>query len=76
MSTGARSIHRYRGIGVSTPILDELVDLAMSAGAYGAKLSGAGGGGVVIALVDKPDRVLEAARTAGVDAFACKPEAA
>ena len=61
-----------REIGVSTPTLDDLVDLALSAGAYGAKLSGAGGGGVVIALVDDPARVLGAAARAGVTAFACR----
>jgi galactokinase len=39
---------------VSLPRLDKLVEEAIDAGAYGAKLSGAGLGGVVIALA--PDR--------------------
>ena len=39
-------------IGVSTPLLDQLVDAARSAGALGAKLSGGGGGGNMIALVE------------------------
>jgi galactokinase (EC 2.7.1.6) len=39
---------------VSLPKLDRLVEEAIEAGAYGAKLSGAGMGGVVIALA--PDR--------------------
>ena len=39
-------------IGVSTPLLDRLVQTARDAGAAGAKLSGGGGGGNVIALVD------------------------
>jgi len=39
-------------IGVSTPLLDRLIAAARSAGAGGAKLSGAGGGGNIIALVD------------------------
>ena len=39
---------------VSLPRLDRLVEEAIDAGAYGAKLSGAGLGGVVIALA--PDR--------------------
>lgn len=56
-------------IGVSTPELDALVDLARGAGARGAKLSGAGGGGVVLALVDEPEPVLAAAARAGVAAF-------
>jgi galactokinase len=37
---------------VSTPELDLLVALAQSAGAYGARLLGAGFGGAVLALVD------------------------
>lgn len=56
-------------IGVSTPALDRLVDLALQAGAFGAKLAGAGGGGVVIALCPDPQRLLEAAAKAGVKAI-------
>ncbi len=62
-----------REIGVSTPRLDELVALALDAGAHGAKLSGAGGGGIVLALVDDPEPVLAAARARGIDAFGCAP---
>ncbi|TVQ92493.1 MAG: mevalonate kinase [Deltaproteobacteria bacterium] len=65
--------HLLRRLGVSTPALDELVQLALDAGAYGAKLSGAGGGGVVLALVDEPDPVLRAAERAGVASFVCRP---
>src|SRR5438105_862562 len=35
------------GLGVSTPQLDSLCEAARAAGAYGAKLTGAGGGGAV-----------------------------
>ncbi len=42
-----------RAIGVSSPELDALVAAARGAGAAGAKLSGAGWGGVMIALVDE-----------------------
>lgn len=59
-------------IGVSTPTLDTLVDLALSAGAHGAKLSGAGGGGVVLALVGDPAPILTAARERGISAFCCR----
>jgi mevalonate kinase len=62
--------HRLLGeIGVSTPELDALVDFALRNGALGAKLSGAGGGGVVLALVAEPEPFLSAARTAGLTAF-------
>ncbi len=45
-----------RQIGVSHERLEELISAALDAGAYGAKLTGAGGGGVVIALVDENSR--------------------
>jgi mevalonate kinase len=41
-------------IGVSTTLLDQLVERANAKGSYGAKLTGAGGGGSIIAL-PKPD---------------------
>ena len=41
-----------REIGVSSPEIEMLVDAAIRVGARGAKLSGAGRGGNVIALVD------------------------
>ena len=37
-------------IGVSHPTLEKLVETARNAGALGAKLTGAGGGGCMIAL--------------------------
>ena len=59
-----------RTLGVSTPHLDHLVDFALQHGALGAKLSGAGGGGVVVALAPDPQPLLTAARRAGHAAFA------
>ena len=44
-----------REIGVSSPEIEALVDAALRAGAGGAKLSGAGRGGNVIALVSEED---------------------
>jgi mevalonate kinase len=38
-------------LGVSTKKLDQMCEASISAGAYGAKLSGAGGGDCIIALV-------------------------
>jgi mevalonate kinase len=45
-----RNHELLRQIGVSTPRLDSLVVAARKAGALGAKLTGAGGGGCIIAL--------------------------
>lgn len=42
--------HLLATLGVSTPTLDSLVHCAMQAGALGAKLTGAGGGGCVLVL--------------------------
>jgi len=39
-------------LGVSSPEIDDLVAAALDAGALGAKVSGSGGGGIVIALTD------------------------
>jgi mevalonate kinase len=59
-------------IGVSTPKIAELIQLARGAGALGVKLSGAGGGGIVLALTPQgPEQVLAAAAQRGIDAFAC-----
>lgn len=44
-------------IGVSTAELEGMVNIARAAGAAGAKLTGAGGGGSIVALC--PDRVTE-----------------
>lgn len=56
-----------REIGVSSPALDTLVKAARHAGAGGAKLSGAGRGGNLIALVtaETGEAVTAALRTAG-----------
>ena len=46
--------HRLlKELGVSTAKLDKMCEAAIKAGAYGAKLSGAGGGDCMIALVPK-----------------------
>ncbi len=52
---------------VSSPELDQLVELSMAAGALGAKLSGGGRGGNMIALVtyDTEETVHDALRQAG-----------
>lgn len=58
-------------IGVSHELLDRLVAAARRAGAYGAKLTGAGGGGCMIALTNREmlEKVALAIRDAGGAAF-------
>ncbi len=51
-------------LGVSSPELNRLVD-ASKIYSYGAKLTGAGGGGSMIALTDRPDKVSETIRLRG-----------
>ena len=46
-------------IGVSTPELERMIELARQSGAVGAKLTGAGGGGSIVALC--PGKVEEVA---------------
>jgi mevalonate kinase len=48
-------------IGVSCPEIDRLIDAALGAGAWGAKLSGSGGGGIIIALTS-PENCLAVAQ--------------
>jgi mevalonate kinase len=60
------------GLFVSTQEIERLCDLARTAGALGAKLTGAGGGGCVVALVEGSqvaDRVLDAWKGEGFDGF-------
>jgi mevalonate kinase len=60
-------------LGVSSDDLDHLVHLARRAGALGAKLTGAGVGGAIIALPgqapDAAQRILDAMTTVGAVAF-------
>ena len=62
-----RSHELLQQIGASHPQLDLLCTAARAAGALGAKLTGAGGGGVMIALVtaETEARVAAALAAAG-----------
>lgn len=51
-------------LGVSSPELQKLVDAALPY-SYGAKLTGGGGGGSMIALTDKPEKVYRAIELRG-----------
>jgi mevalonate kinase len=58
------------GLFVSTPEIESACAIARSSGALGAKLTGAGGGGCVIALADgDPEPILKAWRADNLQCF-------
>lgn len=60
---------------LSTPRLEELCVAAREAGAAGAKVTGAGGGGCMVALAPDgsvAEHILEALRSAGAESFVTK----
>ena len=60
-------------LGVGHPMLDRLVQAARKT-SYGAKLTGAGGGGSIVALSDRPAETVEAIRAAGGKAFVVRSD--
>ena len=58
-------------LGVSSPELNKLVNAALPY-SYGAKLTGAGGGGCMIALTDSPDKVCKAIEARGGKSYVVK----
>jgi mevalonate kinase len=52
-------------LGVSAPEVEALAAAARRAGALGAKLTGGGAGGAVLALAAEPERVAAALRADG-----------
>lgn len=58
-------------LGISSDAIERLISAARRAGALGAKLTGAGGGGCIIVLPEKSNvqGVTEAIRSAGGEAF-------
>jgi len=61
-------------VGVSNDTLDEMVDLCASLGSYGAKLTGAGGGGSVVAVAPeaKEKSIVSGLTARGFETFAVK----
>lgn len=59
--------------GVSTPTIEKMLHVARGAGAFGAKLTGAGHGGAILAVTGGPSRaVRDALRAAGFQALTCR----
>jgi galactokinase len=57
-------------LGISTPKIDGMIEAALKAGAYGAKINGSGGGGCMFAYApENPDKVKQAVELAGGEAF-------
>ncbi|MDA4125189.1 MAG: mevalonate kinase [Thaumarchaeota archaeon] len=58
-------------LGVSNESLDRLVDLSLSLGSYGAKLTGAGGGGSVVSVAPegKEKRIISGLKARGFETF-------
>lgn len=59
-----RNQEMLREVGVSSPEIEEAVELCLRSGALGAKLTGAGGGGCVIAVAEE-EKILEVADRVG-----------
>jgi len=58
------------GLKISTPKIDSMIQAALNAGAYGAKINGSGGGGCMFAYCpENPERVVNAVQEAGGYAF-------
>jgi D-glycero-alpha-D-manno-heptose-7-phosphate kinase len=60
---------RKNAPGITTPLIDRLIEVTRKAGSTGAKVCGAGGGGCVLFLVepDAKDRVARAIEAAGAE---------
>ncbi len=59
----------FERLGLNTKETDEIISVARKHGAYGAKISGAGGGGCVLALAKEPAKLLPLFSKLGYPAF-------
>jgi mevalonate kinase len=78
MNENQHYLSKYLKVSGSCPVspshLDRLIQAALGSGALGAKLSGSGGGGAMVALSEPEDveAVARAIRRAGGDAYITK----
>ena len=75
-SQRSRDLGCWDGISFCTPAIDALCSTMKREGAYGAKLTGAGGGGAVIALHPQPEQLVRRLEHDGVRAFTSSWEGA
>jgi len=61
-------------IGASSPQIEKLIAAARKAGAYGAKITGAGGGGSIIAIGEDAEKIMNALKSKGKDAYIVIPD--
>jgi len=57
-------------LNISTPKIDSMIDTALDAGAYGAKINGSGGGGCMFAYApENSEKVLETVKKISPDSY-------
>ncbi len=61
-------------LGMSIPKIEELIEAALGAGALGAKISGKGGGGIIVALAEESTRMAVAQAIERAGGKALTPE--
>jgi D-glycero-alpha-D-manno-heptose-7-phosphate kinase len=71
------SYRRRLAPGISTPVLEELLQLAAAGGAWGGKACGAGGGGCLVVLCPPAERaaIARGLELAGAQVLAARPTA-
>jgi len=64
------------GLGISTPVIEQILTTAMDAGAYGGKINGSGGGGCcyVYCEADRAQNVLQAVQALGYPGMVLKTD--
>ncbi len=64
------------GLGISTPVIDQILDTALSHGAWGGKVNGSGGGGCCFAYapLGRADEIIEAITALGYPARILKQD--
>lgn len=64
------------GLGISTPAIEQILDMAMASGAFGGKVNGSGGGGCCFVYTDpqKAGQIIERSEQMGYPARLLSPD--